>query len=222
MNNVTVKEFSNQELLQPENATALKELAIVWLGATKSMGTPTFRDMAGFKKFLNKYPGFFVCAFQNNIMTGYMKCIPSGLHSTIPMYQLNWVQVRKGLYNTADFSNPEHPWIHITDYILSKMEQAGYYSWMNFQAIRPALRKMHKGRRDMMRFCKKGWDDEKQQYRYIRLPLHIVPAGTLSDHETYKLRLGPVPWDHDVVVYQWVLRSEYRPEYQQVKDFWVD
>ena len=222
MSDVTVKEFSNEDLLQPENANALTELATVWTGAGKVMGTPVRRDIAGFKKFLNKFPGFFVCAFQNDVMTGYMKCIPSGLNATMPMYQINWIQVRNGLFNTVDFSKPNHPWPHIMDYMLSKMEQDGYYTWLNFQANRPAAQKMYKEGRDLMRFCKTGWDDEKQQYRYIRLPLHVVPAGTLTDHETYKLRLGPTPWDHEVIVYQWVLRSEYRPEYQQLKDFWIE
>ena len=51
MSDVTVKEFSNEDLLQPENANALTELATVWTGASKVGGTPVRRDIAGFKSF---------------------------------------------------------------------------------------------------------------------------------------------------------------------------
>lgn len=219
MSNVKVIELTNDDLKLEENEHHLKQLSEIWVPVTKVMGDPVTRTLTDFSRFLNKFPGTFFCAYEDDQMTGFMKCIP--FVNNIPMYNVNWIHVRKGMFSVVDYSKPNHPWVHIMNHMLTKMENQGYYNWYNIQANRPAAQKKYKEHTDLMRFCDVGWDNERQQYRYHRYPAHIVKPGETSNIEAYQRLLGPVPWQHEVIIYQWVLKSEYRREFDTVKDFWI-
>ena len=114
-----------------------------------------------------------------------------------------------------------HPFVTTLDALGDKMISDRVYDLMWMQPDRPAIRKQWKSGFDMMHYCPSFYDSEKQQYKWHRYIEGVVKQGETHPIEQYhKQILQDRPALVDVAIRHFVLKNEYRQEWNAVSDWW--
>lgn len=150
----------------------------------------------------------FVGAFHGNELIAFMKY---RIWSTLPIFSVGNMNIKKGVLHMYDFSNENHPITPIMDSILKETEQQGLYTWYYNRSLTAPYHRLQLEGKDLLRKCSMGYDSTKQQYRYDRFIDEVVRAGTMSNSDAYKVALqGTNIYDYDFMIVKCCLKNEYR------------
>lgn len=137
----------------------------------------------------------------------------------------HWAISEVNFHNTQkilDWSKP-HPWKVALDATAKLMIEQRVYDLYSMQAYRPAHKKLWSSGKDALRFCSEWYDEEKQQYKWHIFHEGIIPADTEHPNASVfqNVMFGRTR-NFPVTVRRFTLKNEYRPDWHEVSDWWLN
>jgi hypothetical protein len=148
-----------------------------------------------------------VGAFENEKLIAFMTY---KLLTQLPISRIGNIYINPGSKNLYNFKDDTHPIPKILDYILEITESFGYYTWMYSRANINTYDKLEDKKQDLLRCCKYGYDNEKQQYRYEKYIEEIIQPFAMSEFDSHNKMFSLGKYEREIIIFKCCLKAEYR------------